>query len=120
MIIILSFKCYAQSNPDAIIGKWLKIPKNDLIIEVYKVKDEYKGKISWSKNNDKRYPVGFILFDKLRYNLKSKKWENGKVHDPNSGKTYTATVKIKEDGTLEVYAYMGLKFLGTTKIFKRA
>ncbi len=65
LIILLSFKSYAQSNADAIIGKWLKIPKEDLIIEVYKVKDEYKGKINWAKNNDKKKPVGFVILDGL-------------------------------------------------------
>lgn len=33
---------------------------NNRSIEVYKVKDKYKGRISWAKNNDKRYPVGYI------------------------------------------------------------
>lgn len=73
MTVFASLKCYSQNNADAIIGKWLKIPKEDLIIEVYKVKDEYKGKISWTKDNDKRKPVGFIILEKLKYNSKSKK-----------------------------------------------
>ncbi len=119
LTIFASLKCYAQNNADAIIGKWLKIPKEDLIIEVYKVKDEYKGKISWSKNNDKKKPVDFVILDKLKYNSKSKRWENGKIHDPNSGSTYTAEAKIKSDGTLEVNGYMGLKFLGAKKNFKK-
>ncbi len=119
MTVFASLKCYSQNNPDAIIGKWRKIPKEDLIIEVYKVKDEYKGKISWTKDNDKRKPVGFIILEKLKYNSKSKKWESGKIHDPNSGSTYTAEAKIKSDGTLEVHGYMGLKFLGTKKNFKK-
>lgn len=119
VIILTSYNCYAQHNADAIIGRWLKIPKEDLIIEVYKVKDEYKGKITWSKNNDKTKPTGFVILDELRYNSKSKKWENGKIHDPNSSRTYTASAKIKSDGTLEVSGYMGMKFLGTKKYFKR-
>ncbi len=119
LTIFASLKCYAQNNADAIIGKWQKIPKEDLIIEVYKVKDEYKGKISWTKDNDTRKPVGFIILEKLKYNSKSKRWKNGKIHDPNSGSTYTAEAKIKTDGTLEVNGYMGLKFLGTKKNFKK-
>ena len=59
LAILFSFKGYSQNNPDAIIGKWLKTPKEDLIIEVYKVKNEYQGKISWSKDNKKA--VGFAM-----------------------------------------------------------
>lgn len=118
-MVLVSHKCFAQNNADAIIGKWLKIPKEDLIIEVYKVKDEYKGKIKWTKDNDKKKPVGFIILEDLKYNPKSKKWENGKVHDPNSGSTYTATAKIKSEGTLEVNGYMGFIFFGAKKNFRR-
>lgn len=119
LTILSSLKCYSQNNADAIIGKWLKIPKEDLIIEVYKVKSEYRGKITWAKNNDKKKPVGFVILDGLSYNSKSKKWESGKIHDPNSGSTYTAEAKIKSDDTLEVNGYMGLKFLGAKKNFKK-
>lgn len=120
LVLLTSYNCYAQHNADAIIGKWLKIPKEDLIIEVYKTKDEYKGKIAWSKNNDRKKPIGFVILDELRYNLKSKKWENGKIHDPASGKTYTATAKLKSNGLLEVSGYMGFSFLGTKRSFRRA
>lgn len=119
LLVLVSYSCYSQKNADAIIGKWLKMPKEDLIIEVYKVKDEYRGKISWTKNNDKKKPVGFVLLDKLKYNSKAKKWISGKIHEPDSGTTYTAEAKIKLDGTLEVHGYKGLKFLGTKKNFKR-
>ncbi len=59
--ILFSFKGYSQNSQDAIIGKWLKIPKEDLIIEVYKKGNEYKGKITWSKNNDKKKPAFLFL-----------------------------------------------------------
>lgn len=120
MLVLASYNCYAQHNTDAIISKWLKIPKEDLIIEVYKTKGEYRGKITRSKNNDKKKPVGFIILDNLRYNSKSKKWENGKIHNPASGKTYAATAKLKSDGLLEVSGYMGFSFLGTKRSFRRA
>ena len=46
-------------------------------------------------------------------------WKSGKIHDPNSGSTYDAEAKIKSDGTLEVLGYMGMKFLGSKRTFKR-
>ena len=119
LIFLLSYKCYAQTNPDLIIGKWLKTSKEDLIIEVYKSKDEYKGKITWAKGSDASKLIGFQILEGLKYNAKRKIWSNGKVHNPKSGSTYSATAKIRADETLEVLAYKGMKFIGRKKYFKR-
>ena len=119
LAILVSFKGYSQNSQDAIIGKWLKIPKEDLIIQVYKAGNEYRGKITWTKNNDPKKPVGYIILEALAYSKNKNLWKNGKIHDPNSGSTYDAEVKIKPDGTLEVLGYKGMKFIGTKKYFKR-
>ena len=119
LTLLFTIQCYSQNNPDAIIGKWLKTPKEDLIIQVYKTGNEYKGKITWAKNNDKKKPVGFIILENLKYNASKKMWKGGKIHDPNSRSTYDAEAKIKSDGTLEVLGYMGMKFLGSKKYFKK-
>ena len=114
LAIMLSLKGYSQ-NADAIIGKWLKTNKEDLIIEVYKVENEYNGKINQSKDNKK--PVGFVMLENLKFNTKSKKWEGGKIHDPNSGRSYNATATLKSDGTLEVSAAM--LFFANKRTFKK-
>ena len=114
LTMLFSLKGYAQ-NADAIVGKWLKTNKQDLIIEVYKDKEEYKGKINWSKDNVK--PVGFTMLDDLKYNQKEKKWDGGKIHDPESGRSYNATVKMKPDGTIEVSG--SLLFFKSKRIFRR-
>ena len=53
----------------------------------------------------------------LKYNPKSKKWENGKIHNLNSGRSYNATAKMKSDGILEVSGAFLL--VEIKKIFKR-
>ncbi|HEV8285676.1 MAG TPA: DUF2147 domain-containing protein [Chitinophagaceae bacterium] len=117
---LLSYARHDLPNPDDILGKWINIPKENTIIEVYKNQNnEYNGKIVWAKNNDQKKPIGFIILEKLKYDPESKNWDNGKIHDPNSGKTYSAAAKIKNDGTLEVLGYMGFKFFGTTKSFRK-
>ena len=115
LAMLLSLKTFAQNNSDAIIGRWLKTNKEDLIIEVYKVNDEYKGRISWSKDNKK--PVGFIMLEKLRYDQESKRWEGGKIRDPNSSRSYNATASMKLDGTLELIG--AIFFLESKRSFKR-
>ena len=111
-------EAHAQ-GPGTIIGKWLKTPKKDLIIEVYKYEDEYRGKISWTKGLDSIKLIGFQLLEGLKYDAKRKIWSHGKVHNPKSGDSYNATAKIRIDGTLEVLAYKGMKFIGKKKYFKR-
>ena len=65
ILILLTFlfaeQCYSQNNPDAIMGKWLRTPKEDLVIQVYKTGNKYMGKITWSKGNDAKKPVGYVI-----------------------------------------------------------
>jgi uncharacterized protein (DUF2147 family) len=114
LILLFSLKGYSQ-NPDVIVGKWIKANKEDLIIEVFKVNGEYKGKVSWSKDNKK--PIGFLMLENLRYNQKSKNWEGGKIHDPNSNRSYDATLAMQSDGTLEVSGKV--LFLKIKRAFKK-
>ena len=118
-IILFSLKSFSQPQGDAIIGRWINVPKQNTIIEVYKFNKEYRGKIVWTKTPDKRKPIGYLILQKLEYNPIRKFWENGEIKDPNSGITYDATAKIKPDGLLEVHGYMGFKFLGKKKNFRK-
>ena len=40
-------------------------------------------------------------------------WE-GKIYDPGSGDTYSATIKVDADGKLELHGYLGFAWLGRT------
>lgn len=40
-------------------------------------------------------------------------WE-GKIYDPGSGDTYSATIKVDDDGKLELHGYLGFAWLGRT------
>lgn len=115
--LLYSLTGFAQ-KADAITGKWLIIPKQNLIINVYRVGNSYLGKITWVKDKEKAKP-GFLILEKLVYNEDLHSWDHGKIHNPSGGGTYNAIAKIRNDGTLEVHAYKGFKFLGTDKLFKR-
>src|SRR4030095_15127291 len=119
LTIFASLKTFSQNGADAIIGKWKSIPGQTTIIEVYKTNNEYEGKIVWCKDNDERKPVGFVILEKMQYNSSRKMWENGKIHDPGSGKAYSAIARINDDGVLELKGYMGFEFLGRKKNFQR-
>ena len=118
-IILFSLKSFSQPQGDAIIGRWINVPKQNTIIEVYKFNSEYRGKIVWTKTPDKKKPIGYMILQKLEYNPIRKFWDDGEIKEPNSGITYDATAKIKPDGLLEVHGYMGFKFLGKKKNFRK-
>lgn len=86
---------------------------------MYKAGNEYKGKILREKESLKNKSLGFIILENLQYNSDKQKWRGGKIHDPNTSKTYDAEAKINDDGLLEVNCYLGIKFIGTKKYFKR-
>ena len=121
LILLTGFACagcYAQDHPDAIIGKWLKLPKKDLIIEVYKTKKAYNGRVSWTKPEGTK-PIGFVIIENLLYNVKSNKWEQGRIQDPASAMSYSAEVKLDDEGNLVVKGYKGMKFISTSRTFMR-
>ena len=95
------------------------MPKEDIIVEVFKSGTEYNGRITWTKDIANKKTIGFIILEGLTYNSRNNHWEKAKIHDPNSGRTYSAEARVKPDGTLEVHAYKGMKLFGTKKYFKR-
>ena len=121
VLTILAFftmhQAIAQSDADKIVGKWMKLPKEDLIIEVYSTGSGYNGKIEWS--NDSTKQKGFIILENLEFNEEDKTWENGKVIDPRSGSQYKAAAKLKAEGSLEVLGYKGIKMIGSKRSFRR-
>ena len=115
--LLLFTNIQAQTNANMIVGKWIKTPKEDLIIDVYAEGSSYSGKIEWSKDSSK--PAGFLILEQLSFDEESNSWENGKIYDPRSGNKYKAAAKLKEDGTLEVLGYKGFKMIGSKRVFKR-
>ncbi|GGY78249.1 DUF2147 domain-containing protein [Marinobacter zhanjiangensis] len=47
-------------------------------------------------------------------------WEDGKVYDPQSGKTYNAKVSLEDQETLELRGYVGVPLFGRTSTWTRA
>lgn len=108
---------YAQTEADKIVGKWMKMPKEDLIIEVYPASGGYNGKIEWSSDSSKQ--KGYVILENLQFDDDNNSWENGKIYDPRSGSRYKAAARLKSDGTLEVLGYKGIKMIGSKRSFKR-
>lgn len=47
-------------------------------------------------------------------------WEDGEIYNPEDGETYSCTLTLQENGTLEVRGYIGWPIFGKTQIWTRA
>jgi len=129
----------AQNNADLIVGKWMAFPDKNLIVEVYKYNNEYRGKIIWFNDSDdktkpmnirldeknanpalrKRKVLGLEVLTDMIYNPKSNRWESGKIYDAKSGKIWSSSASITKDFTLQVRGFWHFEFIGQNMLFKK-
>ncbi|WP_064196995.1 MULTISPECIES: DUF2147 domain-containing protein [Emticicia] len=132
--IVLNAQDYKQQ--DEILGTWISENK-DLKVEIYKKEDKYFGKIIWflcdpktpnmSDFKDTENPepklrhrpwLGMEVVEGLMFNGDNI-WGNGTIYDPNTGRTYSSVVTLKDNNTLVVKGYWGIELLGKNMIFYR-
>jgi uncharacterized protein (DUF2147 family) len=130
--ILLGVDVHAKNPP--ILGRWVT-DKNDLVVEVYQIGAEYRGRIVWVSDKsgtqgrlDEKNPnvalrnrrvVGMDVLDGLTSSNDANSWENGHIYDATSGKTWSATARLEDPETLVVRGYWGFQLFGKTLTFKR-
>ncbi len=121
---------------DRLIGVWE--PSNGRArVKVEKIGSKYYGKIVWLKEpndpvtkqpkTDKNNPDPALQNVPLKgyRNLKdfvyagNNEWNEGTIYDPLNGSTYSCTIKMTDNNTLEIRGYIGVSALGRTDIWKR-
>jgi uncharacterized protein (DUF2147 family) len=118
----------AQVKADDITGVWLTHGDKPAKIEVYKRGGEYYGKIIWLQTPevDKKNPdpgkasrpiVGIELLTGFKFD--DDEWNGGHIYDPESGKTYSCTISMKDKNTLKVRGYVGVSLFGRTEVWTR-
>lgn len=126
---MMLFKPLAQGvSKESIVGEWLSENKDGKIL-IFKQGDKFFGKISWGKdatrkdgkNPDERLRnqtiVGSVILKNFEFT--GEKWENGTVYDPNNGKTYSSTIKLRTGNQLELRGFIGVSLLGRTTVWTR-
>lgn len=134
--ILCSILAIAQASADKIVGVWLS-QKKDGKIEIIKSGKSYQGKIVWIKNpidkktnkppvdafnpdaSKRNQPIlGLTIFKDLLYKDENS-WEEGKIYEPDSGKTYSFKISLKDINTLNLTGYVGFSFIGRTEVWTR-
>lgn len=127
LFLINTTKAYTQSGNE-ILGTWYNTEKSAQI-EIVKIGSEFQGKIIKlenaadystppldSKNENEKLRikpiVGLTILNGLKYS--GGIWKDGKIYDPNSGKTYSCEVKLTNPQILEVKGYLGFSWVGRT------
>jgi len=65
-----------------------------------------------------RLLLGLTIMDGFDYAGEGK-WKNGRIYDPNSGKTYKCKLTLIDENTLELRGYIGISLLGRTERWTR-
>lgn len=46
-------------------------------------------------------------------------WDEGKIYNPEDGKTYSCKMTLKNPNTLDVRGYVGISLIGKTQVWTR-
>jgi len=133
MFVLATLSTYAQG----VIGKWKttddKTGEDKSIVEIYEKDGKIYGKVIEILNPDKKdakctdckgadkdKPInGMVIIRGLSKDGDS--WSDGKILDPNKGKTYKCTIKLdeKNKNKLDVRGYIGVSLVGRTQTWTR-
>lgn len=123
---------------DAILGQWMSVQGN-IKVQVYREGSEYKAKVLWFKDTDdkskpmntrtdehnpdpklrQRKIIGMQVLSKMRYNPKSKRWEDGEIYDAKTGREWSSVAYLNKAGLLNLKGFWQFEFIGKTMTFKR-
>jgi len=109
-----------ETGPHNVWGVWLN-PDETAKIEITDCSDATPcGKIIWvthegnenppdANNPDPELATRPLTGVKMLHSFsrKNTKWANGKIYNPEDGKSYKSSIRTKDDGTLEVKGCLG-------------
>ncbi len=133
--LLISFAAHSQYKADDIIGIWLTGGKEPAKIQVYKSGEKFYGKIIWLKNPtengkqrvDANNPddakrstpiIGLVMLIGFKFDGDDE-WKGGDIYDPESGKTYSSYLYLKDKNRLRVRGYVGISLFGRTETWTR-
>lgn len=141
LVPLLLLANMAWADADALLGKWIT-PEDKAVIEIFKQGNSYYGKfvslkeplypeghesgLAGQPKVDRNNPdaskrsepiIGLNLLRDFVYKGKDT-WHKGRIYDPENGKDYKCTIKLKQDGTLKVRGFIGVSLFGRTQVWR--
>ncbi len=123
----------AAADENDIVGTWLT-GDGDGWVDIVRSGNGISGLVAGTPNEDpdrsriddknpdpalqERELLGLELFAGFRFDGEDR-WIDGKIYDPNSGKTYRCIITVLDANTLKVRGYVGVPLLGRTETWTR-
>ena len=136
LVLYIPTLLLGKEETNRLIGYWLTSDKS-MKIEIYENADStFAGKIIWlkepndkndkprkdSNNPDKKLQERPLLELVILTGLvpeSSTKYKSGKLYDPHSGKTYSATIELVNNNTINIRYFIATPALGRTDTWTR-
>lgn len=134
--VLFALPTVVAQNADEVVGTWLN-EDEDAHVQITKVENKFFGKVVWIKDIidpetgedklDKLNPdeslrsrprLGLEILTNFDFDGDDR-WENGKIYDPKSGKTYKCYMKFVETDKLKIRGFVGVTLLGKTTYWTR-
>jgi uncharacterized protein (DUF2147 family) len=134
--LVLGISCLASAQTLSPLGNWTNADKM-AVFEIYQCGNQLCGKIvslavpndpaTGKPKTDSQNPepklrtrprLGLVFMEAFEYDGENK-WDNGKIYDPESGKTYACYMKMNNNNTMEVKGYIGFSLIGKSQIWTR-
>lgn len=126
----------ASAQPSAPTGLWQTVNERgerEALVRILEVQGELRGTVVqvYSPPAPSAHPlceectgarknapvVGMEILRGARWD--GKRYSGGEILDPDNGRTYRCTLRMREDGRLEVRGFIGISLLGRTQIWVR-
>lgn len=62
--------------------------------------------------------LGMVFMEDFKYD-DDNKWDEGKIYDPETGKSYSCYMKMQNANTMEVKGYIGFSLIGKSQTWTR-
>lgn len=124
LFVILTFPAglYADSNKE-VTGLWLSKKKDVAVRLEYCDNESLCGHIAWlSPEANTENPT--LCGTKVLWNMRSKKgdpteWVGGTLYKADENKYYSANLRLTDENTINLRAYIGIPMIGKTKRLTR-
>lgn len=135
LFCVLGLFVMAQSADD-IVGVW-EPGHGKAKVKIDNIDGKYYGRIVWLKEpNDpdtgkpktdsnnpdesmRNVPLrGYRILKDFEYKGNGE-WANGTIYDPENGNTYSSVINMKDENTLDIRGYVGVKTFGRTDTWRR-